>query len=385
MPQPELSITSARNPIENGTFGAIDAFVHVRVHSPGRHTRLEIPYSRENARQVDERSLRLFVWDEAARSLVLVNASGVDPKRGVVWGVIDASGLYGAIGLPRDPDLLRTVAAFSLFSAEELRASPALIPKVCGLILCAQEPGGGPIPGRDLCQLCLGLEVPIGHLPEVQLLEFTPGRVFHRPDPVPQRPPIWPQYRHDHRHTGQSTLNGPAQQPTLLWSFDQGFSTPAGSVGSGGWSGWHRLYRCGQAARPYSTVDVYALDGNSGQVKWSRRIAQPGAVASYRPQVALGPDGTLYSNGAETLALPPSSETGPSSGPFVGPAGGWAIQFRLRMVAFTPSREVRGWWRSTRMARSCGPRPLSAAILLWPGPGHRTRRPARRWHGDRHG
>ena len=107
MAQPEFLATPARNPIENGTFGAIDAFVRVELPSPGRHTRLEVPYSRENARHVDERSLRLFVWDEASRSLVLVNASGVDPERRVVWGVIDASGLYGAIGLPRDPDLLR--------------------------------------------------------------------------------------------------------------------------------------------------------------------------------------------------------------------------------------------------------------------------------------
>ena len=169
--------------------------------------------------------------------------------------------------------------------------------------MCAQESGGGPRPGKDLCQLCLGLEVPIGHLPEVQLVEFTPGKVFHRPDPVP-RLPIWPQYRHDHRHTGQSTLNGPAQQPALLWSFDQGFSSSGRSlsvpvVGADG-----TVYvAAGKALSPNSTVDVYALDGNSGLVKWSRRIAQPGTVASYRPQVALGPEGTVYANGADNGGL----------------------------------------------------------------------------------
>ena len=124
MAQPEFLATPARNPIENGTFGAIDAFVRVELPSPGRHTRLEVPYSRENARHVDERSLRLFAWDGASRSLVLVNASGVDPERRVVWGVIDASGLYGAIGLPRDPDLLRRSPSFRCFqrrNCERLR------------------------------------------------------------------------------------------------------------------------------------------------------------------------------------------------------------------------------------------------------------------------
>ena len=119
-----------------------------------------------------------------------------------------------------------------------------------------------------------------------------------------QRLPIWPQYRHDHRHTGQSTLNGPAQQPALLWSFDQGFSSSGRSlsvpvVGADG-----TVYvAAGKALSPNSTVDVYALDGNSGLVKWSRRIAQPGTVASYRPQVALGPEGTVYANGADNGGL----------------------------------------------------------------------------------
>lgn len=289
-----LSFTPAKNPIENSTFCDIGAFCEVRFERPLVNARLEIPYSEARARHVEEGSLRLFQWDEATRSLRLVNPSGVDLERRLVWGLVSEPGLYGVIGLPRDADLLRTVGAFSLFSAEELRASPALIPKVCGLILCAPWEGGGPVPPGGLCEQCLGIAVPEHHLPEVQILRDNPRAVFEEVPRAPA-PTVWSAFRHDYRNTGQSSQNGPTQQPNVLWQFNPGgrhLSTPV--VGTDG-----TVYIVANGfLSPYSPVDVFALDGNSGQVRWSVQIASPGSLASYNPTPALGPGGTLYVNGA---------------------------------------------------------------------------------------
>jgi outer membrane protein assembly factor BamB len=282
-----LSLTPADNPIPRGTFGDIGAFFRVRSRRSFSNALLEIPYSRAKARHVDEQTLRLFRWEHASRSLVLINPSGVDVERRRVWGRVNEGGLYGAIGLPLNQDLRRTIGIFALFSADELRASPRLIPPICGLILCAQNPGGGPDPPGSLCDLCLGIQVPRRHLPEVQILQINPGRVFVGP-PLPPQPPIWACPRHDYRNTSQSSQNGPAAQPTLSWSFAFGansvLSTPVvaadGTVYIGAWVGNIAI----------GTLSLYAIAGDSGLVKWSARIAD----AYYFPQPAIGPDGTVY-------------------------------------------------------------------------------------------
>ena len=284
---PALSLTPADNPIPRGTFGDIGAFFRVRSRRSLSNALLEIPYSRAKARHVDERTLRLFRWEHASRSLMLINPSGVDVERRRVWGRVNEGGLYGAIGLPLNQDLQRTIGIFALFSADELRASPRLIPPICGLILCAQNSGDGPNPPGSLCDLCLGIQVPQRHLPEVQILQINPGRVFVGP-PLPSQPPIWACPRHDYRNTSQSSQNGPAAQPTLSWSFafsaNSVLSTPVvavdGTVYVAVWFGNIAI----------GTLSLYALAGDSGLVKWSARVGD----GYYFPQPVIGPDGTVY-------------------------------------------------------------------------------------------
>ncbi len=134
-----FSLAPDRNPLPNGTFGDIGAFFHVRTRDGGLEARLEVPYEQSAARHVAEGSLRLFRWDEQKRSLLLIERSGVDQERRVVWGWVSAPGLYGAIGLPGSDELLRTIGVFSMFSPDDFRNQPTLNPRICGLILCQPD------------------------------------------------------------------------------------------------------------------------------------------------------------------------------------------------------------------------------------------------------
>lgn len=286
---PPFSLEPTENPRPKGTFGDVGAFFRVRASRPLSNAPLELPYKAVRARHVDEASLRLFRWDDETRALELVPLSGVDTKRRVVWGPIDRPGVYGAIGLPRDPDRLRTVAAFSLFSDAELRGSPELVARICGLILCGPGPGAGGGARGGVCEQCMGIG---RQLPESQIVFGDPRHVFV----PPARPPAWGAFRHDAKNTGQSGFDGPTSKPSVLWSFSPGspiLSTPV--VGGDG-----TVYVVASDFYvPSAVTDVHALDGNTGQIKWSLRIAPPGKPISYDPTPALGPDGTLYVNGAE--------------------------------------------------------------------------------------
>ena len=296
----ELKLVS--NPLERGTFGAVGAFFEVRAAREFTNELLNIPYQREAARLVDENTLRLFWWDVKARSFVLVEPSGVDVERRVVWGRIAEPGIYGAIGLPRDKELRRTIEVFSLFSAEELRAAPQLIPPICGLVLCG-PPINSSGPGGTLCDLCLGIDVPELHLPELQLLDLVPTRRFTVAPKSP--PPVWPAMFHDSRNTSQSTRNGPSRTAAIAWTFsaatpNTGVSQPV--VGSDG-----TVYVAAFALFPnIGPSTLYALNGSSGQIRWRLNLPlRAGRLVFQQP--AMGHDGTIFVNaGRDLIAVRPS-------------------------------------------------------------------------------
>lgn len=280
-----LSLTPVANPHQRGTVGDIGVFFRVDAHRPFTSVRLELPYAAASRLEsVDERTLHLFWWDEEKRSLALVSPSGVDLDKKVVWGTIHTAGIYGCIGLPTDSDLRRTLGVFALFSAEELRDSRALHLKVCGLILCADPGFGAPL---GVCELCLGLEIPELHLPEVQILRTRPGWLFEK-FPGPRLAAVWPTYQHDFRQTCQSRFNGPATVPSIEWSFTApGSQLSPPVVASDG-----TVYIDARG----TTEDLYALDGNTGAIKWSVQLVGAGMPLYDEARPAIGRDGTVYVN-----------------------------------------------------------------------------------------
>ncbi len=166
------------NPFPSSSFGDIGRTVFARCE-PFAHRSgalLEVEYADDDLGWVDPTTLRLFRVDEETGDYTLLQSSWVDVDQRVVRALIDQSGVYSAIGLPGDPDILRAV--------EELRAFPdpwsddAWRPRICERILCA-NPYEGAISGRtgrDPCDLCVGLRIPFGGLPEWELFQPTVDR-----------------------------------------------------------------------------------------------------------------------------------------------------------------------------------------------------------------
>jgi len=191
-----LQMHKVENPRPRGSFGfASDAFEVGSKHGFA-HADIEIALNRGllEANGVDMATVRLFRWDDEATMFRLVPESGVDARNGKLSGSIVKSGIYVAIGLPRNPwlgETLETMRRFALLLADpELR--PAFLDRICGLILCA-PPGFGAFAesgglgklglpdlpqaiGGGLCERCLGIQLnPLGELPEYQLLSPPPS------------------------------------------------------------------------------------------------------------------------------------------------------------------------------------------------------------------
>jgi hypothetical protein len=157
---------------------------------------LAIPYDEPDLGWVDATTLSVFrALDDGGFDLV--RPSVPSPEEGLVRAAIDAPGLYGVFGLPKHPAVLEAVHAFRALGGR-MRGNEKLLPRICGLILCAGDrwPGAGPpvAPGGlggNICELCLGLDLSF-ELPELQLLEPAPVGIHgdeHKPPGIPPLPP----------------------------------------------------------------------------------------------------------------------------------------------------------------------------------------------------
>lgn len=299
-----LRLFPVDNPLGRGTFGSIGRFFRVAADREFTSATVVLPYEEADLGYIDAATLRLFRWDEAHRSLVLVEDSGVNPEACYVWGDIPAPGICGIIGLPKHEGLLATIRLFAAIDPAVLRRDRRLVPQICKLILCGESRAArGGLPG-NICDVCFGLEVPELGLPETELLDPRPKLT---PVPAP-----WPMYGHDPRHTGRSDYPGPAAQPRVKWLFRAGpiiipsaprrMSHPV--VGSDG-----TVYVAVPGFWPPGGPHlVQAVDPQTGAAKWAAGARIIGTFAPLEPKPAIGPDGTIYANdGDETMfAINPS-------------------------------------------------------------------------------
>jgi hypothetical protein len=173
------------DPVPRSSFGSADAFVAVKGPAKGRAfapATLTIPFDPESTRGIDKTTLRIFDIDPKERRFTLVKDSTPDLHARVVQAIIDRPGIYGVYGLPLSPAVRGTVHLFCTFQdqliAETRAGINSLQQRICQLILCA---GGIPDhgPGTDICETCVGIDIPPGGLPECQIIPagpvITPG------------------------------------------------------------------------------------------------------------------------------------------------------------------------------------------------------------------
>jgi Tol biopolymer transport system component len=165
------------NPLARSSLSGVNRCVEVVPYERARYVRewtIRIDYTDEDVDRVDPLTLRAFRVDPQARTYSLIERSAVDVERRCVYAVIESAGLYTLIGLPRDPRVLATIETITAFHVPLLDGVPDLLPRICGLILCGPE-GGGP---GSLCDLCLGLDLLEGGLPEARLIPIRQFRPF---------------------------------------------------------------------------------------------------------------------------------------------------------------------------------------------------------------
>src|SRR3954469_5309660 len=162
-----LEVEWIDDPLPLSSFGTIGRFVAVRwpeEAAPLSRVSLEVPYSDDDLGWMDPESLRLFEIDVDTRQYALLSRSGVDTELRRVYGNVSGQGVYGVIGLPRDPSVMRAVETFGSLGGERLEEQYQGRDDLKAIV-CERFLGGG-----EALELGLGIQLgPLG-LPELQLL-----------------------------------------------------------------------------------------------------------------------------------------------------------------------------------------------------------------------
>ncbi len=191
----KLKIEHIKNPLPNSSFGSIERYVRVYAQDqerPFQRAILKIPYADEDLGWVDAASLRVFEVNAQAYEFNLIEESDVNTQRHYAFAYIEKPGIYGVIGLPKDPGVLKTLRIFYELQPqildEQRRGVRTLHDQICQLILCQSvikvadtgEHSPPVLPGRieaDPCSFCKSITIPDNGLPECRLLSGSFGPI----------------------------------------------------------------------------------------------------------------------------------------------------------------------------------------------------------------
>ena len=266
----EVGLRRQENPRPNSSFGFASPVVRVGSRDELAGATLKIALDPKLASGVDTSTVRIFRFDETSREWILVPRSGPAPDGSYAWARLRTPGLYVAIGLPKDPWLVRTIAIIDTYMpwlrAERDRMGlPKLLEPICKLILCGpnfEGARGDPalanrvgLPGfsegieaRNACERCLGLDLPGGGLPELQILR-DPEILLRIPRLWPWPWP-WPWWRWCPTWTSAGPVDYSGRIKSLAIHPTDGNTVYAGAADGGVW----RTTTGG--ASWYSTMDL---------------------------------------------------------------------------------------------------------------------------------
>jgi hypothetical protein len=193
-----VKVEKAKNPKPNSSFGFAAQAVRVSGNENSLvGVTLKIRNEKELSDELIHSTIRIFRFDETSKEWHLMPRSGSSLDGTYAWARGIHSGLYVPIGLPRNPWMLQTVLTIDSYSpwiraARQRDSTRQILDPICRLILCdgifreaqknpkvADELGLPPIDTggiNDICDRCLGLDLPSGGLPESSILE-DPGLI----------------------------------------------------------------------------------------------------------------------------------------------------------------------------------------------------------------
>src|SRR6185436_16470359 len=94
-----VTVKTAQNPDENGSFGFAGSFASVLSENTFIPGTLALLFDPDKLGNVARDTLRLFIWEEKSKLFQLIYCSGVSTEGAYVWGRITKPGLYAIIGL----------------------------------------------------------------------------------------------------------------------------------------------------------------------------------------------------------------------------------------------------------------------------------------------
>ena len=257
-PNDQLQVARSRRPQKAlASWGLTGRYVKVSSPAPFAFARLRFALTARNIRHIFNGTIAVVRWDSKSDRFRLVPASGYEKDGCYAFAQITQSGVYTAVGLPRDPRVLVLLRLMSALlpqaeSAVRNETSPSrpllellrrqrnirAIAKDATLLNAlgyAGEDLTGPVDPLEAFELDDGdLASLTARLPEFDLMELTGGpmRVI-KPIPEPRLPDEWP------TPPGQWECLGPANVPGRIKSLAidprDGRVLYAGAAGGGVW------------------------------------------------------------------------------------------------------------------------------------------------------
>ncbi|HKW02139.1 MAG TPA: hypothetical protein VJN96_20120 [Vicinamibacterales bacterium] len=218
-----MRLRKATNPRPKSSFGFAGDPVEVVSEDSVRGTTIKIALDREKLAALDPATVRIFRFDSGTGEWQLIARSGASLAGDYAWAELTQPGVYVPIGLPTDPWLLRTIMVVQTYlpwlrAAKDLKALDKILDPICRVILCsdtfdkvrkdpalADKFGLPPFEGKnagDICELCLGLDLPFAGLPEGRILE-DPGVILEIPPKI-----LWPFYCKTWVSNGPTNFSG---------------------------------------------------------------------------------------------------------------------------------------------------------------------------------
>jgi photosystem II stability/assembly factor-like uncharacterized protein len=222
-----IQADQVKSPTDVQGFGGCDRFVRVRARQTFPPTTLRFKLDRDALERVEPATLLVARWDEIDERFHLIPQSGYNEEFGYAFARISRSGVYTALGLPRDPRALSTLQVMrALKGWSGTNGEIDLIPKICQLILCngaVEELAGGDGDrsglaelglekadftlgfGGNVCEMCLGTGR-LDHVIEIDILDLLEVPPYElRPWPLP---PKWPRLCPGWRNIGPENVPG---------------------------------------------------------------------------------------------------------------------------------------------------------------------------------
>src|SRR5688572_1185688 len=125
-----------KNPTRN-SFGSTDIFIDIRSENYFRFATLRFKIDKEKVAHLEAETIVVALWNERTKRFNIIPQSGYNKDLGYAYARITSSGIYTAVGVPKDPRVQTTIQLIrSMKQWMPLNDRFNFTKKICQVILC---------------------------------------------------------------------------------------------------------------------------------------------------------------------------------------------------------------------------------------------------------